>query len=206
MMQVGSSGRSPMPDRFYTSLNYNQLNAITTAGIGVPSLQSFRINSIFDPDLTGVGHQPLGHDEFTPFYTKYTVTGVRYTVTFSNQSTTDYADVAVVLRPNTNGYGLMSTVLESSYCRSAVIGPETGTGNIKKISGAITVAKIRGVPESKVINDNDYSALIGATPALQPTLQIYVENQNTAVAITVNVRTDITYFVQLFDRRVITQS
>jgi hypothetical protein len=195
-----------MPDRFYTSLNYNQLNAITTAGVGVPSLQSFRMNSIFDPDLTGVGHQPLGHDEFTPFYTKYTVTGIRYAVTYSNQSTTDYADVAVCLRPNTNGYGTMSTVLESSYVQRAVLGPEGGANNIRTIRGTCTVAKIRGVPTQKVINENEYSAQIGANPVLQPTLQIYVENQNTAAAITVNVRTDITYFVQLYDRRIITQS
>lgn len=195
-----------MPDRFFTSLNYNQLNAITALGLGVPALQSFRVNSLFDPDLTGVGHQPLGHDEFTPFYTKYTVTGIRYAVTFSNQSTTDYADVAIALRPNTNGYGTMSTVLESSYVQRAVLGPESGAGNIKTLRGTITIAKIRGVPANKVLDENDYSALIGANPVLVPTLQIYVENQNTAAAITVNARTDITYFVQFYDRRVITQS
>lgn len=43
-------------------------------GIGSKALYQFRANSMFDPDLSGVGHQPLGFDQLvTPFWNHYTV-------------------------------------------------------------------------------------------------------------------------------------
>jgi len=205
-MTVAVSGSSPVPDRYITRMNYSGLHALVTAGVGIPTVHVYRMASIYDPDFTGVGHQPLGHDELTPLYTKYVVTGIRYSVTFTNQSTTDYADIAVCCRPNSNTMPLMSTVFESSYVQRGVVGPETGSGNIKVIRGSMTVSKIRGVSPSKVLNENEYAALIGASPVIVPTLQIYVENQSVAAAITVNARVDITYMVQLYDRKVLSQS
>lgn len=35
----------------------------------------FRLNSIFDPDLTVGGHQPRGHDQWAAIYNKYCVVG-----------------------------------------------------------------------------------------------------------------------------------
>lgn len=43
--------------------------------------QSFRGNSIFDPDSTGVGHQPYLHDTWALIYSKYKVTGCKIWVT-----------------------------------------------------------------------------------------------------------------------------
>jgi len=203
---VAVSRSSPIPDKFMTKMRYSSLQSMTTAGIGIPATYSFRMNSIFDPDLSGVGHQPLGHDELTPLYTKYNVTGCSYIVTFTNQSATDYADIAVALRPNTNGWATMSTVLESAYVKRGVLGPESGSRNIRVIRGYCSIAKIRGVAKDKIRDENDYSALIGANPTLTPTLQIYFENQNVANPITVNFRVELIYYVSLYDRKVLTQS
>lgn len=38
---------------------------------------TFRCNSIFDPDYTNVGHQPLGHDQWQLFYNHYVVLGAK---------------------------------------------------------------------------------------------------------------------------------
>ena len=205
-MNTAVSHTGPVPDRFITSLNYSELHAMTTAGVGVPVQQLYRANSLFDPNLSGIGHQPLGHDELATLYTKYTVTGISYRVTFTNQSTTDYAEVAVVVRPNNVAYTLMDTVFEAPYVQRGVVGPETGAQNIKAFSGTMSIAKIRGVPERKVLDESDYSALFGANPWVTPTLQLYAENQNTLAAITVNARVEIKYHTQIFDRKVLIQS
>jgi len=42
----------------------------------------FRCNSIFDPNQSGVGHQPMGHDQYAQFYNNYTVVGAKITVRF----------------------------------------------------------------------------------------------------------------------------
>jgi len=164
------------------------------------------MNSVYDPDLTGVGHQPLGFDQISPLYNKYVVTAVQYVITLSNHSATDYADVAVTLRPNSNAYVTMSTILETAYTTFAVLGPESGASNIKTIRGRMTIAKIRGVSEEKVKNENDYSALVSTNPVNQPTIQIYVENQNQAAAITVHAAVSVVYTTQFYDRKALTGS
>ena len=49
----------------------------------------FRSNSIFDPNYTGIGHQPLGHDQAAALYENYTVIGARITAKFAVQSAED---------------------------------------------------------------------------------------------------------------------
>lgn len=43
---------------------------------------SFRLNSIYDPDFTGVGHQPAFHDRWAQLYQQYRVVSASYVVTF----------------------------------------------------------------------------------------------------------------------------
>jgi len=53
---------------------------------GATSYYTFRANSIFDPDFSGVGHQPLGHDQWSNFYSTYTVIGSKIMVKFAKDS------------------------------------------------------------------------------------------------------------------------
>lgn len=41
----------------------------------VASIQVYRANSLFDPNLTGVGHQPSNFDKLATIYDRYTVVG-----------------------------------------------------------------------------------------------------------------------------------
>lgn len=43
----------------------------TTSGLATDTI--FRLNSIFDPDLTSSGHQPQGHDQWNFLYSRYRV-------------------------------------------------------------------------------------------------------------------------------------
>jgi len=51
----------------------------------------FRLNSIFDPDMTATGHQPRGHDQWNAIYNKYCVIGavVKVEPLYSNTSDVD---------------------------------------------------------------------------------------------------------------------
>lgn len=46
---------------------------IINAGAGGLASITFRANSINDPDQSGAGHQPYGHDQWAGFYDHYTV-------------------------------------------------------------------------------------------------------------------------------------
>lgn len=85
-------------------------------GVGGLSQNVFRLNSVFDPNLTGVGHQPMGFDQYSALYERYRVKGCRVTVTFSNSSGT----VAVL-----GGIGLRSTSTLGTIVESMLERPLT---------------------------------------------------------------------------------
>lgn len=48
----------------------------------------FRANSCYDPDFSGIGHQPVGFDEWMKIYSHCTVIGSKIKATFLNFGTT----------------------------------------------------------------------------------------------------------------------
>lgn len=50
------------------------------------SYQLVSANSINDPDATGIGYQPYGHDQWHEFYAKYIVVGAAIRVTFTSNA------------------------------------------------------------------------------------------------------------------------
>lgn len=62
-----------LPKQKKVRLYYRQRVNLPPAVAGALSSKVMRMNSIFDPDYTGVGHQPLGHDQWATYYDKYQV-------------------------------------------------------------------------------------------------------------------------------------
>lgn len=80
-------GLTPFPNTKIVRHKYVdniQFPAITSAvGYGK---YTFRANSVYDPDFSGVGHQPMFHDEMAAQYTHYTVLSsyIRITIAAEN--------------------------------------------------------------------------------------------------------------------------
>lgn len=60
--------------RYAESININP-------GAGVAGQYIFSCNSLYDPNVSGTGHQPYGFDQLMALYNHYTVTGARCRVT-----------------------------------------------------------------------------------------------------------------------------
>lgn len=57
--------------------------ASLNAGIVAGAYHTFALTGLYDPDITGAGHQPLGFDEWMSFYNHYTVVGAVIKATFA---------------------------------------------------------------------------------------------------------------------------
>lgn len=55
---------------------------------GSPAHYVFRANSVFDPNYTGIGHQPMYHDQYAEVYLHYKVVSSKIDITGTN----DYSD------------------------------------------------------------------------------------------------------------------
>ncbi len=78
---------APFPFRWNAKLTYGVNVSIGTPG-GLPTANKyrFRLNSLYDPDVTGTGSQPYQYDQLTAIYTKYIVRSAFVDITFSNPS------------------------------------------------------------------------------------------------------------------------
>jgi len=151
------------PDRLVTILKYSE-GPFSFSGSAAPAAQNFRMNSLFDPNQTGVGHQPSFFDTFAGVYARYFVRAFKLRVDFSNHTTTagafavaGYSDVDIAA--NT-----VEQLTESRYTVMKTLGESTGGGNVKTISLPwISSQKLMGTPYTEA-DDNMYSTTT-ASPA-----------------------------------------
>lgn len=61
-------------------LRYNETVNVSTTSSGTTDWYAFSANSIYDPNVTGAGHQPMMHDQLADFWEKYVVIGSKITV------------------------------------------------------------------------------------------------------------------------------
>lgn len=78
---------SGIPTRRRVSMRYCEAFALTCTS-GVLTSHLWSANSVYDPNVTGTGHQPISYDSMSALYNHYTVVGakIRFTITDSATS------------------------------------------------------------------------------------------------------------------------
>ncbi len=79
----GNVKNSPLPTSFKCTMIYASTFPLNVGAGGVPAVRVFSANGLFDPDITGVGHQPRGFDQLMALYDHYTVIGSKCEALFS---------------------------------------------------------------------------------------------------------------------------
>jgi hypothetical protein len=78
------------PNTIITKLRYCDSFTVTST-TGAIGFNTFNANSIFDPDATGIGHQPMFRDNYASIYDQYVVIGSKITVHFAAQTAQNWA-------------------------------------------------------------------------------------------------------------------
>lgn len=82
-------------------LAYSQVIRLTSGTTGLAGTsQVFRVNSLYDPDLTGTGHQPYGYDQICAAagpYSRYKVLGCNVTTRITAPALDDGVWVAFAI-------------------------------------------------------------------------------------------------------------
>lgn len=89
-MRIGRIPRTLNPFPNSKLVRHNYCDTVTLSGstaAGLPTGYVFRTNSMYDPDYTGVGHQPMFRDEMAAQYNFYTVLSSKIQITMINEST-----------------------------------------------------------------------------------------------------------------------
>lgn len=159
---VTTVNRMPTPwsTRFRTSLKYTDEFDITLTS-GVLSNYVFNSNGLFDIDQTGVGHQSLGFDQFTPMYSRYRVLAIGWKVVFGNVATNGAAVRCKVSHVNGSTIPSRPAIFETAYGKSGVVGPY---GNPLRLAGRFDLTKLNADPTKYRIDDR-YASTVTTNPA-----------------------------------------
>ncbi len=90
-------------------------------GVAAIAFHYFRANSLFDPDFTGVGHQPMNYDQISIGYQHYTVFQAKIRMSYIKQSVSGAVPgiFGIFLDDNTTpGYLSAEAIIESNQRNS----------------------------------------------------------------------------------------
>lgn len=155
---------------------FNQRYSLTESAAGVGTTYVFRLNSLYDPNLTGTGSQPIAYDQWSTLFNRSIVTRCDVSVTFTN-TTASYAPIRIGFYPSTG----LSTVPADTDAWPAQWGSRTamlgGAGStIKTLRASYDIHKVLGVTKLRIMDDVGYTenTTTSVAGAFQALLVTYV--------------------------------
>lgn len=188
--------KQPVSDKIFTKLRYSEGVTMTMATGGLLYNYTFQ-SSIFDPDLTSTGHQPLWRDTYATMYNRYRVNGIAYRFFVRN---TDVQQISMFFVQHSSVTTLdtsINTLIERGTARRYYLDAMQGRTNL--IKGYLSVAKTYGMSREQFAADDGFDALIGANPTKMAYLHMMGAHRHTGQN-TLNVQVELTYYVEFFDR------
>jgi len=187
------------PDVMRVRMEYADGLALSGGGIAGLNVNVYRANSLFDPDFTGGGGQPLGRDQWAAFYRRYRVLACH--VEWTPMADTSGVVFTCGITPlNTSGSLSSSQAYEAAaYTKRKAIGNTNATG-VKKITFYSTTDKQRGMPYNGTRMNGELSALMGGNPIDAWYVHVWAKTDDGSLTWTVAGTVKLTYDVELYDR------
>lgn len=172
---VNFTNSSPLPIKFKAVLRYS--SPYQTIPIPADTLLGARIyscNGIYDPDITGIGHQPSGFDQLMLMYDHFVVIGAKLIVTFVNQDTSDSIICGIDVRDSINAEPDVRIIIESGTAKYINLSERSSGQNQTTMTYKVNPAKFLG--RSNPLSDPQLKGSSGGNPTEQCYFHIFAGN------------------------------
>lgn len=186
----------PIPQRYICKMKYSE--SITTTALS-PFVR-MNLNSIFDPNRTGIGHQPYGHDTMLTLYNRYRVIACSWVIRGYNPT---YAIRYGALAANEELSPGMSELVENPRGKFRFAVPN-GTG--QTLRGKVYLPSLVGRTKAQYMAEHNYQAQMGSSPTELAILNITGADINDTVRDGNIYAIELTYTVEFFDVKNLAQS
>jgi len=191
---------SPIPQRYITKLKYSSV--ITTSAL--LGHYAMNLNSLFDPDLTAVGHQPYGFDQLAALYNRYRVISCGYRINLS-MSSADSPFMLAAMPANTEVTASTGSELRENP-RARYITQNPGAASVY-LSGKSYIPNIVGRTKAQYMADDRYQAVVTADPQEQAVLNIQTFTPTTDLPVgSIKVQIIMEFTAEFFDLKSLGQS
>lgn len=179
---------SPLPTKLKCSMVYATNVSLNIPAIGAAANHVFSANGLFDPDITGVGHQPRGFDQLMTLYDHYVVIGSKITVFVQPVGTTSATVWGIVLKDDSTTTNNADNLLEESFVSYKMAAPgsepvalvQQFNNNFLGYSKPLGVEELEGISTSNP-SEQAYYHVFGYSPSATDeasvSIQVRIEYQ-----------------------------
>lgn len=163
-----------LPQSQMLKLRYTSELTLTPGASGIADVDVYSLNGMFDPDITGTGHQPRGFDQYMALYDKYLVLGCKVSLQAVNTSATTQNRVGMSVRTHytPDGYGVHYT--ENGHTTSKLLAPYVGGNNVCKLAYNWSCKK--WFRKTNITDEYDLTGDTTKNPTTQAYLHVWTAN------------------------------
>lgn len=192
-------GNPGIADRALIKMRYRD-NYVLTSNTPSPFTQrAWLLNSIYDPDNTGIGHQPLTYDQWALFYLSYRVYKTDVVIHLANQET-EAVQIGWTVQPDDNTLAVTDAAFEQPHTFTKILGGINGQ-NRAMIKRSVYHPRILGQQSKQYrANENTYSTWYNNPPTKIYGL-LFAESIDSSTTPNVSVNVTLIFHLEMFDRK-----
>lgn len=164
-----NSSPTLFPDKYVGTMVYATSGSITLPASAVGSTV-FRMNSVYDPDFSGVGTTVQAYTQAAALYGRYRVMHAQIELEFLNTSGNPITVFAVLTPTNNVGVDINAIIGQRHVWHRGLANVSGVSTCLHKMSAPIHT--IYGVPKNQVRTEDDFAGLVGGVPNNQVFLHI----------------------------------
>ena len=190
----------PIPQRFITKMKYSE---VVSTGATFGEYQ-MNLNSVFDPNRTGGGHQPYAFDTLASLYNRYRVIACGYRINVAAQQSTGNTLVVTALPANTAVTATTASEVRENP-RAKYIAQTPGGGTMY-LTGKSYIPSLVGRSKAQYMADDRYQAEVTASPNELAVLNLQTFLASSDLPTAAAVQVVMEYTVEFFDIKSLGQS
>lgn len=172
---VVTRGLTPLPSRYITKMKYSATLTPSTSGLQ-SGLYQINMNSLYDPDRTGGGHQPYGFDQIGNLYNKYRVISCGYRIQRAMLDTGNPVMIGALPSNDVNrNFYTFSELRENP--RAKYVTQNSGA-SVQTLSGKVYLPTLLGRTRAQYMADDQYASIITTSPQEAAILYILTSDAN----------------------------
>jgi hypothetical protein len=193
---------APAPSSRRVVMSYVAPVAVTESAVYAGSTSFYRLNSIYDPDYSGVGTSVLGYTDWMDFFARYRVlkATVRFTGFVSGLSANGVGMIVLAPIPrsatvpaNLNSWPAIP------FGQYRVIAPVDGGNNKADFTITYDMAEVSRITKEQYMDEAEYQGTKGTNPTREIFLFLGMRSINSGTIATMAGLIEISYEVELSD-------
>ena len=175
-------------------VEYKANASVTT----VAEFNTWSMNGLYDPNITGTGHQPRFFDQYMALYGVYCVRGAKITAEVYGSGATGLM-VANCVRASAHAPSVESPVTLAEQSNSILTTQSINEGS-RRLTMYRSCADILGVSKDDYLADNTHWGDVSSNPTHQCYFSVAQQSADQSTTASTNMLVTIKYYVRFFRR------